>query len=161
MKNGFEEISHTADTGIRARAATLSGVLEQAAEGMFSLILPRPPALVASGSEELRFSARTGEELLHALLSELLYLHGIRRSIPVDYVLSAVAPGHDEDAAVTDSENLEATGSKLWRCEVTCTYAEMTRDMQVQATEIKAVTWHGLTLRFDNDRWQAEVIFDT
>ncbi len=143
MRKGFEEIAHTADTGIRAWSPTLTDTLTEAARGMFSLILPDQARLQASGRESLRLAARSPEELLHTLLSELLFMHSVRRALPVAYEITV----HEQAA--------------IWRCEAEVDYAEMTAEVQAEATEIKAVTWHGLSLHFDGSRWVAEVIFDT
>jgi SHS2 domain-containing protein len=143
MRKGFEEIAHTADTGIRAWAPTLPGVLTEAARGMFSLIIADPPSLTVSGHESLRLAAQSPADLLHTLLSELLFLHAVRRALPVA-------------CAITVDQH-HAT----WRCDAEVDYAEMTAAVQAEATEIKAVTWHGLALDFDGTQWEARVIFDT
>ncbi|MCB2204043.1 archease [bacterium] len=142
-KESFEELSHTADTGIRARSASLSGVFEQSARGMFALILPDPPLIESTGRQTLSIEAPSGEELLHALLSELLFLHAVLRVLPVTYAVSAYSDVYG------------------WHCTADIAYGDMTSAVQAQATEIKAVTWHGLTLRMDESEWIAEVIFDT
>ncbi|MDT8322703.1 MAG: archease [Bacteroidota bacterium] len=143
MREGFEEISHTADTGIRAWSDTLSGALTMAAKGMFTLILADPPRSAHRERESLRLVAQSPADLLHALLSEVLFMHAVRRVLPVDCAVTA-----GEDGAA-------------WRCEAEIDFTEMTADVQAQATEIKAVTWHGLMLDFDGTSWKGQVIFDT
>lgn len=143
MREGFEEIAHTADTGIRAWSPTLAGVLAETARGMFSLIIAAPPQLPVIGHESLRLAAQNPADLLHTLLSELLFIHAVKRALPVEYRLTT------------------ASCAGTWRCEAAIDYAEMTEDVQAEATEIKAVTWHELALDFDGTLWEARVIFDT
>ncbi len=70
----YEEIEHTADTGIRAYGKTASALFESAAEGLFSLIA-NPAKVEPKGEVEIRLRAEDLPRLLVAWLSELLFLH--------------------------------------------------------------------------------------
>ncbi len=70
----YEEIEHTADTGIRAYGKTASALFESAAEGLFSLIA-NPAKVEPKGEVEIRLRTEDLPRLLVAWLSELLFLH--------------------------------------------------------------------------------------
>jgi SHS2 domain-containing protein len=172
----FEEISHTADMGIRAFGADFEELLRNAADGMFSLVLSDTEALCPSGTEYICVEAKNREILLHTWLSELLFLHSVRKILPLRYELTVdsetmfherpgePASGNDVAAETrTHRQTREQNGNdrRHWKLRATMTYAEMTREQEMQATEIKAVTWHAFFLDFDGVRWRAEAVFDT
>jgi SHS2 domain-containing protein len=136
----YEELDHTADIGIRVRGATLAELFAHAAEALFALILPAPR--VDDGSMHVRdiaLSAAAPDLLLRAWLAELLYVHTTKGLVFTRF----------EIPAVTDTM-LTARAHGL----------EMTPAMRRDATEIKAVTYHGLRAERMIDGWEADIIFD-
>lgn len=173
MRLGIEELDHTADVGIRLRAMDLSSLFLYAATGMFSLIhddirILTEDAAKGSGHASSRFvsqrenkslhttdrTARTADitaaviavdasrldQLLHGWLTELLFHHSIQHSLP-----RAIA--------------MEKCDAGQLRAHVE--WVHMDAETEADATEIKAVTWHGLTIEEHDGIWTAEVIFDT
>ena len=143
-ENGFEEIDHTADAGIRVTAETLEQLLLAAARGMLHIMLGQIPVAAPERltHEELWIPNESDapDTLLHAWLSELLYQLTVRKSVPVHFDVRECRPAS---------------------LRVTVSFQPLTREEAAAATEIKAVTWHGLTVERATDGWRAEVIFDT
>jgi SHS2 domain-containing protein len=130
---GSREISHTADWELHVWASDLCGLLEQAALGMYRLQgakLKTEPRLTRR--VELTFS--DPESLLVDFLSELLYFTESERI------------GFDQfELRITD-QKLQAriTGAPL----------------SSLSKEIKAVTYHNLTVRKIQSGLEANVVFD-
>ena len=170
MRYGTEELDHTADAGLRIRSMDLPGLFLKAATGMFSLIhegsviavenaIPPPGAdctieqlseqTVPESSDRLAgdleatmidIDATGLDELFHGWLTELLFHHSIRHSIPRHVILERC-----------DAGQLRAKVE----------WVRMNENIISEATEIKAVTWHGLLVEKQDSIWTAEVIFDT
>ena len=134
----FETFEHTADIGLRIRAAQWNELFADAARAMFSVMVSNLDAV--RPSQEVAFALEGGppDEMLRRWLAELLYTFNVRRLLFSDFDvdvrpegLTAVARGEPMDLA--------------------------RHEMDV---EIKAVTWHGLKLQREPDGWLAEVIVD-
>ncbi|HLH44973.1 MAG TPA: archease [Bryobacteraceae bacterium] len=68
----FEVLEHTADIGFRARAPSLSGLFEAAAEALVAIVL-NPANIVPRDAIELSAQGESNESLLVNWLSEVLY----------------------------------------------------------------------------------------
>ncbi|RPI88377.1 MAG: archease [Chloroflexi bacterium] len=131
--SGFREVEHTADWMLEVWAPSLSGLLEQAARGMYAL----SGVEIKEGdrnftSFELR--ARDPEILLVRFLSELLY-YGERENIAFD------------------TFELDHSGEVL---KVRLGGAEI---ISVKK-EIKAVTYHNLEVKQLVGGLEASIVFD-
>ena len=173
MRTGIEELDHTADVGLRIRSTNLPSLFLDAATGLFSLVhegfsmhseitappsddhetpsLPLPEVRVADlvrvaetpedcEATTIAVDASRLDHLLHGWLTELLFHHAIQHSLP-------------------RSIQLERCDAGQLRAHVA--WQRMDADVRSQATEIKAVTWHGLLVEHHEGLWTAEVIFDT
>lgn len=87
MQPGFELLTHTADTGFRARAADLPGVLAEACRALVSVALD-PAAARPVESREISAAGATLEDLLVNLLSELLWLLDGEHWVPAAIVVA-------------------------------------------------------------------------
>lgn len=76
----FEVIEHTADIGVRAYGCTLARAFENAALGMFSLMVPLSQ-VQTSQERAIEVQARDREGLLVAWLSELLYIFDVEHLV--------------------------------------------------------------------------------
>lgn len=152
---GVREIEHTADLGMEVEAASLEELFQRAAAGMMALVrggdesLDRPldePAEeppTASTSPTVR-SVRIeldGDEpdvatLLVRWLRELLYLQEVAGFVYRDATF----------------ERLDGSGLRA--------SVRPQPDPAPQVRELKGVTYHGLAVERDGDRWRARVIFD-
>lgn len=134
----YEIFEHTADVGLRARATDLNELFAEAARALFSLILANPDSVRPVQEASIRIEGDQIEDLLFDWLAELLYRFDANHLLFRDF-----------DVAV-DAAGLEATARgepvDLGRHEL-----EM---------ELKAITYHGLTVRREGDGWLAEVIVD-
>lgn len=131
----FEVLEHTADIGLRAYGNTLKEAFENAARGMFSLMVD-PATVNASKKLVVRAEADDAESLLAAWLNELLYLFDSQYILMKDFdikkwdeksCLEAVAYGESIDLNKHQFEldikactyhKLQITRNKLWTCQV-------------------------------------------
>jgi SHS2 domain-containing protein len=134
----YETFEHTADVGIRVRAAELPELFADAARAMFSIMVPNLEEVGSSHSVAISLEDDPPDALLRLWLAELLYIFHVRRLVfaRFDVVLrpgglTATAWGEPIDPA---RHHLDV--------------------------EIKAVTWHGLKLEQHAEGWLAEVIVD-
>jgi SHS2 domain-containing protein len=130
---GFREIEHTADWELEVWAPNLSGLLEQAARGMYALsglCLER----LQSQRRELKLEAEDAESLLVVFLGEILHFI-------------------EHDHLAFDEFQIELDGYTL--------HAQLTGS-QVQNTdkEIKAVTYHNLLVRQTGSGLHVNIVFD-
>jgi SHS2 domain-containing protein len=138
MEPSFELFDHTADIGIRVRAATLPELLAPAAEGLYAVI-----GEVMAGAEADPISLDlTGAEppsLLRDYLGELLVLfdRDDRRVILLDN------PTFDKQ-----------------RLKVTARTANVDQDRSVLIREVKAITYHELDIRSIPGGYEAAIIVD-
>lgn len=134
----FEIIEHTADTGVRAFGATLEETFINAARGMFSIIA-ETEAATAAESFDIEVEGGDREALLVAWLGELLYLYDSRNVLlgrfAIDQMSETTLKGRAWGEAIDLSRHQPGV-------------------------DIKAVTWHMLSVRREGSGWIAEVIFD-
>ena len=134
----YEIIEHTADIGLRIRAATLNQLFVEAARALMGLLLEDLHQVKPVERHSIQLEGKDRANLLVDWLSELLYLYSTRRLILIQF-----------DVQVTDNGLVaEARGEKP-------DPARHTPDL-----DIKAVTYHGLKLKQDDQGWMAEVILD-
>jgi SHS2 domain-containing protein len=138
MKASFRQIEHTADVAIEARSPDLPGLFDRCAAGMSSLIAEGEPI---EPREEHRIEAKGMDlpELLVDFLREIAWLHS-----DLGFLYAEAA-----------FERLEVPGLVA---RVRGEPADPARHHLVR--EIKAVTYHGLTVEERNGVWTARVIFD-
>ncbi len=130
---GFQEQPHTADWALDVWAPDLTGLLQQAASGMYALMHAR---LQAGPRETYRFEIAVPdrETLLVTFLSELLYFT-------------------QRDAVAFDQFDLVQAGERL--------AAEVEgAPIESLAKEIKAVTYHNLAVRETARGLEATIVFD-
>lgn len=134
----FELVDHTADVGIRGTGATLGAAFGAVADGMAAAQCDEIPN---SGGDEFHFelTAENPEALLFDFLDQLIYERDVRNVLPTDH-------------AVIVKETLDG-----WRAETTARGVPLT---DIQAREIKAVTYSDMEIEQTNDHWQVYVVFD-
>lgn len=135
----FELFEHTADVGLRIRAADLNGLFAEAARGLFSLIVENMDDVRPGRQCTYRLEADNPTELLFDWLAELLFVFDTKHLLFVEF-----------EVRINGEHKLEATA----RGEV----ADETRHRLDH--EVKAITYHGLMVRRDGPGWMAEVIVD-
>ena len=134
----YEPIEHTADLGLRIHGRDLAEVFLNAGRGMLSLCVD--PATIRPGRE--RRVNVTGDDTVEVLFEWL-------REILYQFNVSAVIWQPERITGVTD-----------------CCLEAVVREDPIDATrhelrhEVKAATYHGLTIEQTDDGWTAEAIFD-
>ena len=134
----FKTIEHTADIGIEVEADTLGELFEGTAAAMFSLMVD-PDTVRQTVERELSLEAGDLEELLFMWLNELLFI------MYAEGLLFSVFDMKD----VGDSRLLAtASGEKI----------DLERHKILE--EIKAATYHEMTVERQDPGWKSRVIFD-
>jgi SHS2 domain-containing protein len=136
MTDRFEILEHTADIGLRARAATREEVFEALGEGVATL----QGAWFPDGGAERRVEveAMDSAALLVSWLDELLYLHEAE-----DAVFAGVVVDRVDDTTVAARVWLVPRG-----------------DRELEGVGVKAATYHRVRLSRDPDGWAGQVYLD-
>ncbi len=134
----WEVFEHTADIGLRARAASVDTLFAEMARGLFSVIVENGDRVRPVRELKIRIPGRELDTLLFDWLAELLYLFESRRLLLSEFEVSV------------SSDGLEAV----------CRGEPMDRARHRMDHEVKAVTYHGLKAQREGDGWLAEVILD-
>ncbi len=136
MIKRFELIPHTADLKLRVWGATREELFKNALIGMFASIEPHFLEGKESIKHEFNVEAYDLASLLVYFLSEALYLSDVYNE------------------AYTDADIYLMTDTKLHVCII----GKPIKRFDV--VEIKAVTYHELSVEQVNGQWQAEIVFD-
>jgi SHS2 domain-containing protein len=134
----YETFDHTADLGLRIRAADLNALFAEAGRALFAVVVEDPASVRPTQSVQIQLAGADREYLMFDWLNELLYRwdaeHLLLSEFEVrvgDAGLEAVARGEPFDSA-----------------------------RHTHGHEVKAITYHGLCVEPTADGWQAEVIVD-
>ncbi len=134
----FEFFEHTADLGLRVRAADLNGLFAEVARALFSVVVEDLDTVVASQRLEIRIAGTDREFLLFDWLRALLY------HFDAEHLLFS----RFEAKVGEDGLTGEAWGEL------------MDPARHEPNHEVKAITYHGLKVEKTADGWLAEVIVD-
>jgi SHS2 domain-containing protein len=134
----YETFEHTADLGLRIRAADLNTLFAESAQALFSVLVEDLTAVRPTQAIEVRLQGEERDLLLFDWLKELLYHFDAEHMLFGKFAV-AVRP-----------EGLTATA---WG-------EPLDRDRHVLDHEVKAITYHGLRVEKVEDGWEAEVIVD-
>jgi SHS2 domain-containing protein len=135
----WEIFEHTADVGIRIRAASLEQLLADAGRALFSLLVANLGEVEPVLQQEVTVAFQPGQYdyLLCDWLSELLV--------------------HFDQGAVYCRFDIEIGDTEI---RAACRGAALAPARHDLHHEIKAVTYHGLTVQCRDEQWMAEVIVD-
>lgn len=134
----YETFDHTADVGLRIRAADLDRLFAEAGRALFSVIVTNLDTVQPVQQVEIRLQGSRRDDLLFDWLAELLYLFDTRRLVLGEFDV------HVEQDGLTATARGEPIDRKRHEFE----------------KEVKAITYHGLKVEHDADGWLAEVIVD-
>lgn len=138
----FETFDHTADLGLRVSARSLNELFSEAGIGLTSLIVADIDSVQQSQQRVLSLNSPDLEYLYFDWLSELLYLY-------------------DSQDWLTAGAHVNASESSL---HATLYGEEFSEERHRRSHEVKAVTYHGLSVvQRDVDgtpTWTAETIVD-
>jgi SHS2 domain-containing protein len=134
----FETFDHTADLGLRIRAASLDELFADAAKALYSTIIEDAASIAPRERLELLVAGTDREYLLFDWLKLLLY------QFDAEHWLFCRFDVH------VDSDGLRAV---VWG-------EPIDWDRHVLGHEVKAITNHGLKVEKSEEGWLAEVIVD-
>jgi SHS2 domain-containing protein len=132
------EIAHTADVGFEVEAPTLAGCFERAALGL-ACTLADAGGVVPRLRREVAVRADDRVALLHDFLHALLLLAQVDGFLAAGVEVTAIDEGSVR--AVVAGEPFDPSRHHLHG-------------------EVKAVTWHGLSVEQRGGAWHARVILD-
>jgi len=134
----YETFSHTADLGLRIRAEGFPSLLEQAGRALFATLVANLDEVRPVEQRELRIEGDDPEYLFFDWLNELLYTYQKDRLVLVEFDLHV------------DSAGLRAA----------CRGESLDLARHRPDHDVKAITYHDLTVVETDGRWLAEVIVD-
>ena len=134
----YRTIEHTADIGIEVVAPDLGGIFTRSGLAVFDLMFGLQ-SVERTIKKPIRVTGENTEELLVAWLNELLYVYAVERIVFSDfsdvrfekYAFSAVGLGERFDPGKHSA-----------------------------AMEIKAATYHRMSVVHECGRWKGTIIFD-
>jgi len=134
----YELIDHTADIGIHVTGGNIKDLFETAARAMYEQIVDMDQ-LKGSHTRKFQVSGIDRADLLINFLRELLSAWTIDNLLVKQIYINEI-----------DNNHLTA--------DITCdTYIPKTHEILM---DIKAVTYHGISVDRTDDGWQATIIFD-
>jgi SHS2 domain-containing protein len=134
----YETFDHTADLGLRIRAADLDTLFAEAACALFSVIVEGLDTVNAVQKLEIELSEVDREYLLFDWLKTLLYHFDAEHLLLSRFEVRVQPAGL---SATAWGEPLDRARHELGH-------------------EVKAITYHGLRVEQENGGWLAEVIVD-
>lgn len=135
---------HTADVAVEADADSLGNVFAAAADGMAAAMAE---GAVPDAGSRFKFS-ETAESLPAALydyLDRLIYERDVRGVLPVD------------NRATVEQVGGRSGSTDVWRVEGSARGVPLG---EVDARDLKAVTYSDMEIEERGDRWHAYVVFD-
>jgi SHS2 domain-containing protein len=134
----YETFDHTADLGLRIRAPDLDTLFVEAGKALFAAIVEDLDSVAPLQQHRIELAGEDREYLLIDWLKELLY------SFDSQHLLFSRFEVHVSSTGL----NAEAWGEPL------------DRSRHQLLHEVKAITYHGLTVEQSDHGWLAEVIVD-
>jgi SHS2 domain-containing protein len=134
----YEFFEHTADLGLRVRAADLDALFAEAAAALFSAVVEELTTVRPVQRIDVQLAGEDREYLLFDWLKELLY------RFDAEHLLFCRFEVHVRSDGLTAA----AWGEPL------------DRSRHELAHEVKAITYHGLRVEQTADGWLAEIIVD-
>lgn len=138
--SGFRALEHTADKAIEAWGPDLPALFRAAAEGMFAESV-NCPEVEPEREWSVQVEAESLEDLLHAWLSELLWVS-------------------ERDEAAICRVEVDAVEESPYRARGRAWGGSPPEDLPHTGAPVKAVTYHNLRVWRDRDLWRARVVFD-
>jgi len=134
----FKVTDHTADIGITAYGEDLAGLMANAARGMLSLIID-PQTVHSTLTKKIELEEKDRVTLLVVWLNTLLYELDVNRLLFREF--DVVVSGPAKLSAACRGEKLDLAKHRLIR-------------------EVKAATYHNLSISEEKGIYSASIIFD-
>jgi len=146
MKHDFELLPHTADIKLRVTGSSQAELFRHAVQGMFTIMQPRAQGCVLTehrivcakldSTRSFDIRADAVDELLVAFLSNALFYSDVHNEAYFDAAIDSI----DEHSIRGVFKGVGIQG--------------------FDRPEIKAVTYHELSVTHNHDQWTAEIVFD-
>jgi SHS2 domain-containing protein len=134
----YKLIDHTADIGIEVYGRELKELFQNAGYALFDIIC-QAQAIKVKDEVDICSEGSDVEELIVNWLSELLYRHSVDGWLFCNFSIHELNQTNVRSTAM--GERFNPKRHQIIR-------------------EVKAITYHQLTVRKDNDMWYSRVIFD-
>ena len=134
----YETFEHTADLGLRVKAADLPTLFAEAARGLMSVIVANLDEVKPVREMTLEVAGDALDELLFDWLSEVLYAFESEHLLLSEFAIELTGAGLK---ATARGEPLDVSRHQLEH-------------------EVKAITYHGLKVEQTAEGWLAEAILD-
>jgi SHS2 domain-containing protein len=134
----FRFLDHTGDLGVKVYGHSLENLFENAGQALF-YVLTDPSKVREKVEREITLSYSDLEILMVDWLSELLYVHDVERLLFKRFEVRKMAEGGFRAGAWGEF---------------------FQEERHVIRTAVKAVTFHQLEVKQQQDRWHARVVFD-
>ena len=134
----YEYFEHTADLGIRVRGEDMPTLFVEAATALFAALIENLDEVEPVVHRDLTIKADRLDDLLHDWLADLLAIYDADRFIACRFEV------RETDEGLTATIHGEPVNP----------------DRHIAADEIKAITYHGLTVEKTDQGYVAEVIVD-
>jgi len=134
----FEVIDHTADIGILVHGADIKQVFVNAAVGLFNLVTDTD-SIRETIQYDLELSSQDTESMLVEWLNELIYVLDAERLVFKRFEIDHLSSSH---------------------IKARCFGEKIDPQRHIFKREIKAATYHMLTVDRENNGYKAQVIFD-
>ncbi len=134
----YEVFEHTADLGLRVKAASLNDLMADAASGLFSMIVVNLDDVERVVTKTYKVLGNQPDYLLFDWLTELLYTFDTERLVLADFKV------HLDESGLT----------------ATCRGEPIDREKHDLDHEVKAITYHQLRVDETEAGWVAELIVD-
>lgn len=141
MNKKFEFLEHTADLEFVSYGESLNEAFANAALALFTATLSIDSVEIKK-KQEIKFSAHDLETLMHDWLSELLFLFEVEFMVFREFKVNI--------------EKLNET----YELTAECFGEELDLKRHTIDTEIKAVTYHNLSVEKKDGSWEARVLCD-
>lgn len=135
----FEFLEHTADVALRLKAKDIDELFITGANALFLLTTEYTPT--HTSRRTITLEAKTQEDLLVYWLNELISIFYTYRFLPGCYNVHVT-----KGDVCTISGSVEGEVVDFKECKIT--------------TEIKAATYHGLSIEKEQDTLKVDIIFD-
>ncbi|MFN0197438.1 MAG: archease [Planctomycetaceae bacterium] len=134
----FETFDHTADIGLRIRAANVEALFCDAGRGLISLMVDNANEISPRDRMTISIPGKEIEYLMFDWLNELLYRFETEKWLFSDFEVRMTPQGLE---ATATGEPFDPLRHRL-------------------SHEVKAVTYHHLVVEQSPSGWLAEIIFD-
>lgn len=134
----FETFDHTADIGLRISAATREELFVEAARGLTSLLVENVGDVRPLITETIQLTGTEVDYLLFDWLNELLFRFETSKLLCCEFIVRLSDQGLE---ATIRGEPCDPARHQL-------------------AHEVKAITYHGLSVQHTESGWQTQLILD-